>query len=88
MPSVIAEPCVGCKHTDCVTVCPVDCFHEGETMLYINPETCIDCFCCIPECPVEAIFDEADLPEKWRHYAAINAERSKTLPVINARRAG
>ncbi len=88
MASVVTEPCIGCKHTDCVAVCPVDCFHEGETMLYIDPKDCTCCQACIPECPVEAIFDEMDLPERWRHYAALNAERAASLPVISEKRKG
>jgi ferredoxin len=68
MAYIVTEPCDKCKYTDCVEVCPVDCFHEDETILYIDPEECIDCGACIPECPVEAIFEEDDVPEKWRHY--------------------
>ena len=68
MPFVVTEPCVGCKYTDCVTVCPCDCFHEGEHMLYIDPEHCIDCEACVPECPVEAIFHEASVPVQWQPY--------------------
>jgi ferredoxin len=68
MTHVVAEPCVDCKYTDCVVVCPVECFYEGERMLYIHPEECIDCEACVPECPVEAIFYEDNLPEKWASY--------------------
>jgi ferredoxin len=60
----------------------VDCFHEDETALWIDPEECIDCGACIPECPVEAIFEEADVPEKWQHYIQINAEKAPLLPVL------
>lgn len=82
MTYVIAEPCINTKDTACVEVCPVDCIHPTkeeleyapETMLYINPEECIDCGSCVPECPVDAIFDEADLPSKWSEYKEINAK--------------
>jgi ferredoxin len=82
MTYVIAEPCVNTKDTACVEVCPVDCIHPTkndpefakETLLYINPDECIDCGACGPECPVEAIFEENELPEKWAQYKKINAE--------------
>ena len=82
MTYVIAEPCVNTKDTACVEVCPVDCIHptkeaegfEKETMLYIDPDECIDCGACAPECPVDAIFDENELPEQWAEYTAKNAE--------------
>jgi ferredoxin len=80
---VVAEPCIQCKYSDCVKVCPVDCFHEGPNFLVIDPEVCIDCGLCIPECPVNAIYSEDDLPEKYRDYLDINAELSKKWPVIN-----
>ena len=81
MAFVIAQPCLETKDTACVDVCPVDCIHptkddaefEKETMLYINPEECIDCGACVPECPVDAIFDEAELPTKWAEFKEINA---------------
>jgi ferredoxin len=79
---VVAEPCSGCKYTDCVVVCPVECFYEGEKMLYIHPEECIDCEACVPECPVEAIFHEDNLPEEWKHYIEINAVESEKCEVI------
>ena len=65
MTHVVAQPCFGCKYTDCVVVCPVECFYEGEQMLYIHPDECIDCEACVPECPVEAIFHEDNVPEEW-----------------------
>ena len=68
MTHVVAEPCFNCKYTDCVVVCPVECFYEGESMLYIHPDECIDCEACVPECPVEAIFHEDNLPEEWKDY--------------------
>ena len=77
MAYVIAEPCVGVKDTACVEVCPVDCIHpvdgKGESILFINPDECIDCGACQPECPVEAICAEEDLPDKWHPYLEINA---------------
>ena len=63
MTFVVGENCIKCKHTDCVTVCPVDCFYEGENFLVISPDECIDCGLCEPECPVDAIYDECDVPE-------------------------
>ena len=72
MPYVVAEPCINCKHTDCVEVCPVDCFYEGPNFLVIHPEECIDCNACVPVCPVEAIFPDDELPEKWEHYTQWN----------------
>jgi ferredoxin len=79
MTHVVCEPCFACKYTDCVVVCPVECFYEGEKMLYIHPDECIDCEACVPECPVEAIFREANVPAKWDQYIALNAERSVAL---------
>ena len=73
MAFVVAEPCVNCKYTDCVDVCPVDCFYEGENFLVIHPDECIDCGACAPECPAEAIFDEDELPEEWEEYKDLNA---------------
>lgn len=87
MAYVVAEPCVDCKYTDCVTVCPTDCFHEGEVMLYIDPEECIDCGACVAECPVEAIFFDQDLPEDWSPYAKLNAEMAAQTPSITQRQA-
>ena len=83
MAYVIAEPCVDVKDTACVAVCPVDCIYEfdGENMLYIQPEECIDCDACRPECPVEAIFPEAEVPAQWQSYIAINAEAFERLSV-------
>lgn len=86
MPHIVADPCVKCKYTDCVAVCPVDCFHEGENMLVINPDECIDCGACIPECPAEAIFLDEDLPEEWAAYVALNAELAGSWPVLSQQR--
>ncbi len=66
MAYVVTAPCFGCKYTDCVVVCPTECFHEGEKMLYVDPSECIDCDACASECPVEAIFHEDNVPEQWR----------------------
>lgn len=82
MAFVVTSPCDGCKYTDCVTVCPCDCFHEGETMLYIDPEICIDCGACEPECPVEAIFYEDSVPEPWQAFIQLNAEMAAKMPSI------
>ena len=87
MAFVVTEPCVDCKYTDCVVVCPCDCFHEGERMLFIDPEHCIDCEACVPECPVEAIFHEDNVPEPWRDYIQLNAEEVVGYPEITERKA-
>lgn len=79
MAHVVAEPCFDCKYTDCVVVCPVDCFYEGAQMLYIHPEECIDCEACVPECPVEAIFHETGVPAAWVQFIELNAERVSAL---------
>ena len=86
MTYVVAEPCIKCKYTDCVDVCPVDCFYEGENFLVIHPDECIDCGACVPECPTEAIFSEDDLPEKWEEWTAINAKMVQVWPNITARK--
>jgi ferredoxin len=82
MTYVVTESCIKCKYTDCVVVCPVDCFVEGPNFLAINPDECIDCAVCVPECPVNAIYADTDLPEDQRQFLEINAEVSKTWPVI------
>ena len=83
MAYVVAEPCIKCKYTDCVAVCPVDCFREGENFLVIDPEECIDCGACVPECPVEAIFEEDDVPDKWAEYIELNANLAAQWPIID-----
>jgi ferredoxin len=83
MTFVVTDNCKGCRFTDCVAVCPVDCFHGDDEMLYIDPNECIDCGACVPECPVEAIYDEAQLPEELNKWLAANAEKAPNLPVIN-----
>ena len=86
MAYVVTEPCVGCKYTDCVVVCPMDCFREDERMLYIDPDLCIDCDLCRPECPVEAIFIDHEVPDAERPWIAVNAERSKICPPITEKK--
>ncbi len=83
MTFVVTEQCIKCKLIDCVEVCPVDCFHEGPNMLVIDPDECIDCTLCEPECPVEAIMSEDDLPENMHQFLELNAELSREWPVIN-----
>lgn len=83
MTFVITENCIRCKYTDCVEVCPVDCFYEGPNMLVINPDECIDCGLCEPECPVDAIFAEDDLSEHDKQFIQLNADLSKVWPNLN-----
>ena len=87
MAYVVTAPCYGCKYTDCVVVCPCDCFHEGDQMLYINPEDCLDCDACRSECPVEAIFQEADVPATWKDFIPLNAEMALKTPSITEQKA-
>jgi ferredoxin len=87
MAYVVAEPCIKCKYTDCVEVCPVNCFYEGANFLVIHPDECIDCGACEPVCPTKAIFAESDLPEEWSEYKALNAEYAPKWPNINEKRA-
>ena len=83
MTYVVTESCIKCKYTDCVDVCPVDCFHEGPNMLVIDPEECIDCTLCVAECPVEAIYAEDDVPDDQQAFIEINAELAKQWkPII------
>lgn len=86
MPHVVTEACIKCKHTDCVDVCPVDCFREGPNFLVIDPDECIDCAVCIPECPVNAIYAEEDVPEDQRNFIALNAELAPDWPAITDRK--
>ncbi|UOF93871.1 MAG: ferredoxin family protein [Bordetella sp.] len=90
MTHVVTENCINCKYTDCVDVCPVDCFREGPNFLVIDPDECIDCAVCISECPANAIFYDEDIPEDQLKFLKINAElssiyknisRSKTPPI-------
>jgi ferredoxin len=77
MTHVVTEACIKCKFTDCVDVCPVDCFREGPNFLVIDPDECIDCAVCIPECPVNAIYAEEDVPEAQKQFIELNVELSK-----------
>ena len=85
MTFVVVENCIRCKYTDCVEVCPVDCFHEGPNFLVIDPDECIDCTLCEPECPAKAIYPEDDVPAGQEGFLALNAELSKVWPVITVR---
>ncbi len=87
MTFVITEKCIRCKYTDCVEVCPVDCFYEGPNMLAINPDECIDCGLCEPECPVNAIYAEDDLPENYKSSIELNTELSAIWPNITHKKA-
>ena len=86
MTYVVTESCIRCKYTDCVDVCPVDCFREGPNFLVIDPDECIDCTLCEPECPAEAIFSEEDLPAGQQEFRALNAELSRGWPVITEKK--
>jgi ferredoxin len=87
MAYIVTEACIKCKYTDCVDVCPVDCFREGPNVLVIDPDECIDCTLCVPECPVEAIFAEDDVPADQKDFIALNAELAKQWPAIIERKA-
>ena len=82
MTFVVTESCIRCKYMDCVEVCPVDCFYEGPNMLVIHPDECIDCALCEPECPVEAIYSEDELPERQKDFLQINEELAEIWPNI------
>ncbi len=86
MTYVVTDNCIKCKYTDCVDVCPVDCFHEGPNFLVIDPEECIDCTLCEPECPAEAIFAEDDIPGGMEHFLELNAELTQEWPVISEKK--
>jgi ferredoxin len=87
MTHVVLESCIKCKYTDCVDVCPVDCFREGPNMLTIDPDECIDCAVCIPECPVNAILPEEDVPTEQLAFIKLNADLSRKWPSITKRKA-
>lgn len=82
MPHVVTDACIRCKYTDCVDVCPVDCFREGENFLVIDPNECIDCGVCVPECPAEAILADEDVPENMLSFIELNAQLAKKWPAI------
>lgn len=82
MTFVVGDNCIRCKHTDCVEVCPVDCFYEGPNMLVIHPDECIDCALCEPECPVNAIFAEDEVPDDQTAFTQLNDELSRVWPNI------
>ena len=86
MAYVVLENCIRCKYTDCVDVCPVDCFHEGPNFLVIDPDECIDCSLCEHECPAEAIRAEDDVPDDQRAFIALNAELAKVWPTITEKK--
>ncbi len=83
MTYIIAEPCIGVKDRACVDVCPVECIYDGEDLLYIHPEECIDCGACEPECPVTAIFEESGVPEQWTRYIEMNAQFFRDKPGLS-----
>lgn len=82
MTFIVGEQCIKCKHTDCVEVCPVDCFYEGPNFLVIHPDECIDCALCEPECPVDAIYSEDELPDDQQVFLELNAELAEIWPNI------
>jgi ferredoxin len=82
MTFVVGENCINCKHTDCVEVCPVDCFYEGPNFLVIHPDECIDCALCEPECPVDAIYAEDELPDDQKQFLELNAGLAQKWPNI------
>jgi ferredoxin len=82
MTHVVTESCVRCRYTDCVDVCPVDCFREGPNFLSIDPDECIDCAVCVAECPVNAIYAEEDVPADQQQFVKLNAELSRKWPSI------
>jgi ferredoxin len=86
MAYVITDSCILCKFTDCVEVCPADCFHEGPNYMVIDPDECIDCTLCEPECPAQAIFSLDNLPDDKRHFVALNADLAKQWPQLTERR--
>ena len=86
MTFVVGENCIKCKHTDCVEVCPVDCFYEGPNILVIHPDECIDCALCVPKCPVNAIFAEDELPADQNEFLQLNAELAAIWPNIKVRK--
>lgn len=86
MPHVVNDHCRLCRYTECVAVCPVDCFHADDQRLYIDPEVCIDCAACVPVCPVKAISDAFDVETGAEALLALNRQRARELPVIEDKR--
>jgi ferredoxin len=86
MAYVVTDKCIQCKHTNCVEICPVKCFHEGKNFVVIDPIECINCNLCVPECPEGAIYSEDELPEKYMPFLDINARLSKSWPLISERK--
>ncbi len=86
MTYVVTEHCQKCKYTECAAVCPVDAFHEGPDMLYINPVTCISCDNCLPACPVEAIYVDENVPERYASYTQLNADECNKYPTLGAKK--
>lgn len=82
MPHIVTDNCQLCRYTDCVSHCPVECFHADDERLYIDPDVCVDCGACIPACPVQAIYDVVDMPDDKEPWIAINREGAKALPVV------
>jgi len=87
MPFVVTEKCINCKHTNCVAVCPVSCFHEGPNFVVIDPDECIDCGLCEPECPVGAIMEDRDVPADQQVFIQLNAELTAIWPAISEKKA-
>ena len=86
MTYIVTQHCVDCKYTDCISVCPVDAFHESDRMVYINPDTCVNCDACVPACPIEAIYSEENLPSKFSEWTQINTDGAAKYPILNQKR--
>ena len=86
MTFVVTDNCIKCKYTDCVEVCPVDCFYEGPNFLVIHPDECIDCALCEPECPAQAIFSEDEVPENMQEFIELNSELADVWPNITEKK--
>ena len=86
MTFVVTDNCIKCKYTDCVEVCPVDCFYEGPNFLVIHPDECIDCALCEPECPAQAIFSEDEVPAGMENFIELNAELAEVWPNITEKK--
>lgn len=85
MAHVVTENCIKCKYQDCVEICPVECFHEGPNFLVINPDECIDCGVCVPECPAKAIYPAGELPPEAANFASLNKLLAKEWPLITSK---